>query len=297
MSNKQLAPAQSRQLTHQSAFSSLENFQDVQRMAKLLSASEMVPQQYRGDRGLANTVVALDIAKQIGASPLMVMQNLNMIQGKPSWSSTFIIASLNSCGRFAPLRFVMSEGEKPVKMAYTYTKKDKTRGTTSYDLVEASCYVETTDLTGNVLKGPAVTMTMAVAEGWYSKPGSKWKTMPELMLRYRAAAFFGRLYAPEVLMGMKSEEERYDQITEDAEAVVIETKATNDVVGDLNAVVDKPAAQPKKTTTKPKGKAKAAPIDVTPEPEPTAEDAEHEEADANGEFPTEAPPVEHDDFL
>jgi len=34
--------------------------------------------------------------------------------------------------------------------------------------------------------------------------------MPELMMRYRAAAFFGRLYAPEIMMGMYSEFEQQD---------------------------------------------------------------------------------------
>jgi hypothetical protein len=51
---------------------------------------------------------------------------------------------------------------------------------------------------------------MAKAEGWLTKTGSKWITMPELMLKYRAAAFFGRLYAPEVLMGMQTSEEVID---------------------------------------------------------------------------------------
>jgi hypothetical protein len=51
---------------------------------------------------------------------------------------------------------------------------------------------------------------MAKAEGWFAKNGSKWKTMPELMLRYRAAAFFGRLYAPDVLNGMHATEEAED---------------------------------------------------------------------------------------
>jgi hypothetical protein len=62
------------------------------------------------------------------------------------------------------------------------------------------------------LEGPKVTMKMANAEGWVSKTGSKWKTMPELMLRYRASAFFGRLYAPEIMMGMQTAEEIQDVI-------------------------------------------------------------------------------------
>src|SRR5690606_28728464 len=59
---------------------------------------------------------------------------------------------------------------------------------------------------------------MAHAEGWVSKNGSKWKTMPELMIRYRAAAFFGRLYAPEITMGMHTQEEVMDIPYEDVAA-------------------------------------------------------------------------------
>ena len=51
---------------------------------------------------------------------------------------------------------------------------------------------------GEVIEGAEVTIGMAKAEGWYSKKDkygketSKWQTMPELMLAYRAAAFFAR---------------------------------------------------------------------------------------------------------
>lgn len=53
-------------------------------------------------------------------------------------------------------------------------------------------------------------MEMAVKEGWYQKNGSKWQSMPEQMLRYRAASFFGRIYAPDLLMGLKTQEEEQD---------------------------------------------------------------------------------------
>jgi hypothetical protein len=34
--------------------------------------------------------------------------------------------------------------------------------------------------------------------------------MPELMLRYRSAAFFARIYAPDITLGMQTAEEVYD---------------------------------------------------------------------------------------
>ena len=157
-------------------------FEHAQRIAKVLSSSDLVPTTYKNN--VANTLVALEMANRMGASPLMVMQNLHIIHGRPSWGSSFIIASLNSCGRFSTLRFVGDANK---------------------------CKAVATDkATGEVLEGPTVSLEMAKAEGWLTKTGSKWITMPELMLKYRAAAFFGRLFAPEVLMGMQTSEEIVD---------------------------------------------------------------------------------------
>ena len=174
-------------VTTTTAFSNAASFESAQRMALALVSSNIVPEQYRGKDNIGNAIVALEMAQRIGASPLAVMQNLNIIHGRPSWSSTFIIAALNSCGRFAPVRFeVTGDGDN------------------------RSCIAWTTDKTGERLEGPPASIAMAKAEGWYAKNGSKWKTMPELMLRYRAAAFFGRLYAPDVLNGMHATEEVED---------------------------------------------------------------------------------------
>lgn len=167
-----------------SIFSSIESFEAGQRMAKGLCSSDLVPKEYKDN--IPNTMIALELAHRIGISPFMVMQNLDIIHGKPSWRSTFIIAALNSCGRFKPLRFQFI-GE---------------RGQENY-----GCYAITEDMDGNELKGTVVDWKMVKAEGWLTKAGSKWKTMPQQMFQYRAASFFGRLYAPDILNGMHSVDE------------------------------------------------------------------------------------------
>jgi hypothetical protein len=53
-------------------------------------------------------------------------------------------------------------------------------------------------------------MAMASAEGWLNKPGSKWKTMPGQMMRYRAATFFARAYCPDILLGYRTKDEVQD---------------------------------------------------------------------------------------
>lgn len=169
------------------AFSTISNFEDAQRMANMLSKSDLVPASYKNN--IPNTMIALEMSNRLNISPFEVMQNLDIIKGKPSWSSTFIIASINSCGRFKPLRFEFV-------------------GTPKTD--EYGCRAYTEDLDGNKLVGPTVTWLMVKSEGWLSKTGSKWQTMPELMFQYRAASFFGRLYAPDILKGMQSVDEVKD---------------------------------------------------------------------------------------
>lgn len=244
------------------AFSSAESFESAQRMAKALCSSNIVPESFRGIDNIGNAIVALEMAQRIGASPLAVMQNLHIIHGRPSWSSTFIIAAINSCGRFSPLRFdVTGEGDN------------------------RQCIAWATDRTGERLEGPPSSIAMAKKEGWYSKNGSKWVTMPELMLRYRAAAFFGRLYAPDVLNGMHTADEVEDVIEiEPARNVTrpaIAGPRTSDVLDQpasepaqpaQTAPPAQPARQPARQAAQPVAQpvaeAKPAPTPETPETEP-----------------------------
>src|SRR5690606_26673763 len=84
-------------------FLTKEGFEMLQRGARLLASSSLVPKEYQGN--LANCVVALNMALRMQADPLMVMQNLHVIQGRPSWSSQFLISCFNTCGRFSAIRY------------------------------------------------------------------------------------------------------------------------------------------------------------------------------------------------
>lgn len=183
-----------------SAFSSMQAFEDAQRMAKALCSSPLVPKEYQGEANLGSAVIALELAQRMNASPLMVMQNLDIIHGRPSWRAQMIIAAVNACGRFSPVRYEMGGTDaNPSCRAYAHDKAN-----------------------GERLDGPKIDVAMAKAEGWYGKSGSKWQTIPELMLRYRAAAWWGRQYAPELLMGLPTVEESYDVIDITPEAVRVD---------------------------------------------------------------------------
>ena len=182
-----------------SIFTDIKAFENAQRMVKPLADSALVPDTFRGKIG--DCMIALEMANRTGASPLSIMQNMYIVHGKPAWSSQFLIAAINSSGRFSPLR-------------YTQTGE---RGTDSYGMI-AWAY----DATGEKLEGPEVTIGMAKKEGWYGKNGSKWPTMPDLMLRYRAATFFARLYCPEISMGMQTA----DEVNDITDAVVTDSAPT-----------------------------------------------------------------------
>jgi hypothetical protein len=202
-----------------SAFSGGEAFTTAQRMAKALASSSLMPKDYQNN--IPNTLIAIELASRIGCSVLMVAQNLDIIHGRPSWRATFLIATVNACGRFTPLRFRWQGEEGTLTWGCRAVAKDRT--------------------TGEECIGTLITLGLAKAEGWSSKNGSKWATMPEQMLCYRAAAFWTRIYAPELSLGMSTNDEVIDTYGEDVTAVPAGLRPGN--TASLEAALrEKPAA-------------------------------------------------------
>ena len=122
-------------------------------------------------------------------SPFLVMQNLDVIQGKHGWNAKALMGMINTSHKYdSSLHFE----EKTDKNGKPFS---------------CMCYAFEN---GERIDGPVVDMDMAVAEGWVGKNGSKWKTMPQVMLAYRAASFFSRRYCPEISMGLYTSDEIID---------------------------------------------------------------------------------------
>lgn len=157
-------------------------------IAQIMCQAGNIPDSYKNKP--ADCMVAIDMADRMGVSPLMVMQSMYVVQGKPSWSGQACMSFIQANPNF-----------KDVKPVYTGTQGTPGRG----------CYISAKRASDDSeIRGVCVTMEMAAAEGWTSKRGSKWLTMPDLMLAYRAAAFFARVYCPAVLMGVSVEGENED---------------------------------------------------------------------------------------
>lgn len=171
-----------------SMWNDTEMLSQAWKCAGFLGQSALVPETYKGHP--ENCLIALDLSNRSGMSPLTVMQNLYVVKGKPAWAGQFAIALVNGSRRFA----------KPLKPVFFGEEGTPTWG----------CYMETYDWDGNKVVGSKITMQMAKDEGWIDKSGSKWKTMPEQMLMYRAGAFFARVHCPDVLYGVQMVEEVKD---------------------------------------------------------------------------------------
>lgn len=165
-----------------------QGFELAQRAAKLLASSSLVPKDYQGN--LPNCVIALNMAARVGADPLMVMQNLVIVHGRPTWSAQFLIATVNTCGRFSELRYEFFGAPNTDEW-----------GCRAWAIEKAS---------GEKLIGTDVTIAIAKKEGWYGKNGSKWQSIPQQMLMYRAGSWWTRAYAPELSMGLHTADEMAD---------------------------------------------------------------------------------------
>ncbi len=229
--SNELTVQESRELLSSPVYQTIKTFEVQQRMAQMYVSSTIVPAAYKGNVG--NCVIAIDMAQRMGANPLMVMQNLYVVNGNPAWSAKFLISCINTCGRFTPLRYEY-KGKPGTKdygcRAYAYETSDKEHKEPLY--------------------GVWVTMDMAEKEGWTRKTGSKWLTMPDMMLIYRAAAFWARAYAPEISMGFLTKEETDDGVNPrvvDFEDVTIPTVDPQAVEAEAEPVAE-PQAEPQPAT-------------------------------------------------
>ena len=166
--------------------SELQLFGDNWRIASQLAKSTIIPDNYKGKP--ENVIIALGMAQQLDLTPFTVMQNLNIIKGKTSWSGSFCKTLIEKTKRF-----------KDLELNYIGQK-----GTDSY-----GCYLSATRISdGKIIKGPEVTMKMAKEEGWTTN--KKWLTLTDLMLAYRCQSFFARLHCPEAMNGIYTSEEIED---------------------------------------------------------------------------------------
>ena len=222
-------------------------FETMQRVCKMFASSELVPDMYKAsdknpiEKAISNCMIAIEISQRIGASPLMVMQNMVPIYGKPSWSSKFLVATVNTCGRFNPLQYRFTEKGMLGMVEYTdyeWQGGRKVAVQKQFDgkkIMDIECIAYTSAKgSDQVLESSPVSIRLAIQEGWYTKNGSKWQTMTKQMLMYRAASFWTSAYAPELSMGMRTLEEQQDIYTEFEEVTDVKEEVAKEKENNAN---------------------------------------------------------------
>lgn len=170
---------------------SAKDFAETADIAAYLVQSPFIPPHIRdgGNRAAAaSLILANGISKSTGIDTMQVLNNLYIVHGRPAFSTQFYIALANKAGVF--------------------------RGPINYDIQGTGDSLSVTAYATSAASGNridfTVTLAEAKAEGWVDKKGSKYRTRPELMLRYRAASGLIRMYHPEVAMGFHTDDEAED---------------------------------------------------------------------------------------
>ena len=189
---------EARMTQHESAMQSAAGFAHWWRIAKMFAASSFIPDHFRNKPG--DCLIAIEMANRMGEDPLMLMQQSFMVSGRPGWSTQFMIARANTRAGFkSKIRWRIEELE-PARLDGQGRATDNPMA--GYENIRVVAY--STDQHGEVIEGEVDTH-MAIGENWIKN--NKYQTMFRHMMRWRAAAFLIRLYAPEVMMGMLTTEE------------------------------------------------------------------------------------------
>ncbi|HAX81688.1 MAG TPA: hypothetical protein DCY40_03850 [Actinobacteria bacterium] len=178
-------------------------------VARIFAASQFVPTHYRGK--VADCLIAINLAVRMAEDPLAVMQQTFVVGGTIGFETAFMIARFNryrkQVGFSTRIRWDVVTLEPP-------TLKGKGK---DFENLQVTAYVLDDD--GQRVDGTAVSMKMAIAEDWIKNP--KYTSMPEHMLKFRAAAFLLRQVAPEILMGIPLVEELVDVQAAGGRVVVV----------------------------------------------------------------------------
>lgn len=193
----------------------IATYAELCQAGEMFARSQLVPDTFRGKPG--DCAIALDLALRLNLNPLSLFPQLFVIHGRPSLSAQYMIALVNRSGRFSCIKW-----QEGIDGDVEFTSYGKTRRLPNYYAIAEF----TEKATGETLKSTRVDMRVAAANGWLTKEGSKWQTMPAQMCRYRSASWLIKAYAPELAMGLSFVDEVEDfDAGETFPAATIETAA------------------------------------------------------------------------
>lgn len=159
-----------------------ENFGQTKEIATALSNSDLVPPHFQ--KKPANVLIALEFAYRNDIAPFAAMQSMFVVHGRVGMSAAMAISLARKHNVWRSLKYKVEGKGESLSVTAIATLHDDSE-------VEAT-----------------VTMQMANIAGWTKS--AIYKSIPEQMLKYRAATFLIRSNFPEVLFGMQTVEELND---------------------------------------------------------------------------------------
>lgn len=174
------------------------NINEAMQLAEILSKSTLVPKQFVGNP--SDTFVAMQWGFEIGLSPMQALQNIAVINGRPSLWGDAMLALVQSHPEY--------DGHKE------YIKDDI-----------AYCEVKRKGSDWHI---STFSKEQAILAGLWGK--ATWKSYPERMLKMRARGFALRDQFADALKGLISVEEARDYPTKNQNNKIVEKEIREDVV-------------------------------------------------------------------
>ncbi len=177
------------------------NFLEMEKLASWFASSESVPPAYRNKP--ADCFVAIQMGLEVGLAPMQAIQNIAMINGRPS---IFGDAMIGLCWQSPLCEDIMErlEGSGDNRVAICVAKR---RGASTP--IERRFSVADAKRAKLWQENPTVTRH-SKGGGTYETDAGPWYSYPERMLQMRARSWSLRDAFPDVLRGLASTEEMQD---------------------------------------------------------------------------------------
>lgn len=212
-----LAPVPPQTIDRQNIGIIPKTFEDGWRFSKLIASSDLAPKDYRDKP--ANVLVAIQMGAELGLSPMAALQNIAVINGRPSlWGDAALAVVQVHPGYVTHKEYFEGTGDSKTAV-FEITRKGHDLHVTKFSIADAK------------------------KAGLWDKKPSPWQTYPDRMLQMRARGFGLRDKFADALRGLSIAEEAIDLPPVIAEAQFVpDTKLADKSKDRLNDAVQRATA-------------------------------------------------------
>ena len=217
-------------------------FNQMQRAARLMASSRLVPKHLQGstEQAFADCFLVCQQAYQWNLNPFAVAQSTYVLSGKLGYEGKLIAGVLNSSPRL----------ERKLNYEYFGDSGTPKRGIRVF----------------GTLKGEETPREVTGTVAAWQTSNDQWRKNTDQMLAYRGAREWARRHMPEVILGINSEDELEAIVATATQApTVVEPESISEVLGEVLTAADDPQKRGPQAPV-----VDAVTVPVEPKPEPVA---------------------------